>query len=191
MILGIVGAGSHGRCVAEIAMAMGWQPQFFDDRDDRGLPLSELEHARGWVLGVHWPKDRAALALRCPTDHAARLVHPSAVLGTDVHRARGTVIAAGVVITGDVRLGDHVHVNVGATISQGSSLSDYCTVSPGAHVCGEVTVGARTTIGAGAVIKNLVRIGRDVTIGAGAVVIDDVEDNQTVVGVPARPLVRA
>lgn len=190
MILGIVGAGSHGRCVAEIATAMGWQTQFYDDDPDRGLPLSELEQARGWVLGVHWPKDRAALALRCPEMHAARLIHPSAVLGTDVHRARGTVIAAGAVLTGDVRLGDHVHVNVGATISQGSTLSDFCSVGPGAHIAGEVRIGAGTSVGAGAVVSNLIRVGRDVTIGAGAVVVDDVEDGATVVGVPARPLVR-
>jgi UDP-2-acetamido-3-amino-2,3-dideoxy-glucuronate N-acetyltransferase len=46
------------------------------------------------------------------------------------------------------------------------------------------------SIGSGATILAGVRIGRDATIGAGAVVTRDVKPGETVVGNPARPLLR-
>ena len=41
-------------------------------------------------------------------------------------------------------------------------------------------------IGAGAVIIGDIRIGSNVLIGANAVVIDDIPDNCTAIGIPAR-----
>lgn len=41
-------------------------------------------------------------------------------------------------------------------------------------------------IGAGAVLLGKIRIGNNVQIGANSVVLDDVPDNVTVVGAPAR-----
>jgi serine O-acetyltransferase len=53
---------------------------------------------------------------------------------------------------------------------------------------GAPRIGNRVQIGAGAKILGRVTIGHDVTIGANAVVVEDVPDNATVGGVPARPL---
>ena len=49
-----------------------------------------------------------------------------------------------------------------------------------------VKVGAKTHIGIGASIKQNVVIGKSVIVGAGAVVLDDLPDNCTAVGVPAK-----
>jgi len=56
----------------------------------------------------------------------------------------------------------------------------------------ETTIGDRSRIGAGAILVAPVKIGDDAVVGANAVVTrnQDVEDGQTVVGVPARPLAR-
>jgi serine O-acetyltransferase len=53
---------------------------------------------------------------------------------------------------------------------------------------GAPRIGDRVQIGAGAKILGRVTIGHDVTVGANAVVVEDVPDNMTVGGVPARPL---
>jgi serine O-acetyltransferase len=53
---------------------------------------------------------------------------------------------------------------------------------------GAPRIGDRVQIGAGAKILGRVTIGHDVTVGANAVVVEDVPDNLTVGGVPARPL---
>ncbi len=51
-------------------------------------------------------------------------------------------------------------------------------------------IGDNVDIGAGAKILGPIRIGNNVNIGANAVVLQDVPDNSTVVGVPARIISR-
>ena len=63
-------------------------------------------------------------------------------------------------------------------------------ISPGATLCGGVSVGDLTLVGAGSTICPNVRIGRNVIVGAGATLLNDVADEQTVAGTPARELSR-
>ena len=51
-------------------------------------------------------------------------------------------------------------------------------------------IGDNVTLGAGSKILGGIRIGDNVTVGANAVVVDSVEPNSTVVGIPARKLSR-
>ena len=81
-------------------------------------------------------------------------------------------------------------MNTGSSVNQGSKVGHYSTLSPGARVCGDVIMGHTVSMGASSTIINLKNIGSDVTIGAGAVVIEDIPDSITVVGVPAKPLVK-
>ena len=55
---------------------------------------------------------------------------------------------------------------------------------------GRVKIGKGTYIGAGAIIRDGITIGEDSVIGAGAVVVKDVAKNLTVVGNPAKTLVK-
>ncbi len=59
-------------------------------------------------------------------------------------------------------------------------------ISPGVTICGDATLKDGCDIGAGATILPWVTIGRHTIIGAGAVVTEDIPDNVTAVGVPAR-----
>lgn len=56
----------------------------------------------------------------------------------------------------------------------------------GKGVLGGPIIGNDVYIGTGAKILGPIHIGNSVVIGANAVVIDDVPDNATVVGIPAR-----
>jgi serine O-acetyltransferase len=55
---------------------------------------------------------------------------------------------------------------------------------------GDIILGNGVSMGANAVVLGPVRIGNNVAIGAGAVVVMDVGDDETVVGVPAKPITR-
>ncbi|MBT6282943.1 MAG: acetyltransferase, partial [Phycisphaerae bacterium] len=76
----------------------------------------------------------------------------------------------------------------GATVDHDCELADGVHISPGANLGGNVTVGECSWIGIGACVKNGVTIGKNVIVGAGAAVVQDVPDNVTVVGVPAKEL---
>lgn len=69
-------------------------------------------------------------------------------------------------------------------------VGDFAHLSPGATLGGQARVGRRSHVGLNASVIHLGVVGDDVTIGAGACVVKPVESNTTVVGVPARPLVR-
>lgn len=55
---------------------------------------------------------------------------------------------------------------------------------------GAPDIGRNVFIGARAMILGAIRIGNNVKIGAGAIVLSDVPDNCTVVGTPARIIMR-
>ena len=100
----------------------------------------------------------------------------------------GVIICPGAIVTVNVTLGRHVHLNLNATVGHDSTIGDYTTVSPGAAVSGNVTIGKRCYIGTGAVIIEKINICDDVIIGAGAVVVKHITESGTYVGVPAKKI---
>jgi len=57
---------------------------------------------------------------------------------------------------------------------------------PTCNISGEVQIGEATFWGTGAKIINGIRVGNNVSVGAGSVIIDNVIDDVTVAGVPAK-----
>ncbi len=102
----------------------------------------------------------------------------------------GVIVSGGVHITNDVSIGTGTLINLNCTISHDVTISEFCELRPGAHITGHVKMGSFCNIGAGAVILPRIILGDNVTVGAGAVVTRNVEDNVTVVGVPAKVLMK-
>ena len=116
----------------------------------------------------------------------ATLVHPSSVMAGGLEPGAGAQLMAGTVIQPGARLGANCIVNTGATVDHDCAIGDHVHLSPGVTLSGNVVVGASSHVGAGATIIQGVTVGTNCLVAAGAVVIDDVPDNQTVAGVPAR-----
>ncbi len=102
----------------------------------------------------------------CDISYEAK-IHPSCWLA---HQGLGVVIGAG------SEIGKNTIIRQNVTIG-GKNVN-------GQFVC--PIVGDNVMIGAGAVLLGKIRIGNNVQIGANSVVLDDVPDNVTVVGAPAR-----
>ena len=116
------------------------------------------------------------------------VIHPSSILAKSVEIMEGSFVAAGVVINPDTCIGSHVIINTSASIDHDCKIGDFVHIAPNATLCGGISVGEGSLIGAGAVILPNINIGKWVTVGAGSVITNDIPDNLTVVGVPAKQI---
>lgn len=199
----VVGAGGHAREVHDLLDACERQLLgFFADGhadhaliEERGArvlgPVADLDRQPSHVeyviaIGSGAARRRIDTALAPRT--AAVLVHPGAVLGGfRVELGAGSLLFPGVVITTNVTLGRHVHLNARSSVSHDSRLQDYVTVGPGCCIAGNVVVETGATLGTASCVIPHVTIGAGAVIGAGAAVVRDVPAGVTAVGVPARP----
>jgi len=114
------------------------------------------------------------------------VVHPSARLSRFVDLGKGTVVCAGTLLTTQIKIGEHVNLNLDCTVGHDSVIESYCNLSPGVHISGQVRLEEAVTIGTGAVLLPAVRVGHDSVIGAGAVVNKDIPALSLAIGVPAK-----
>ena len=119
----------------------------------------------------------------------AVVVHPRALVGArGVALGGGTVVAANAIITTDVAVGKHVHIDRGVHVGHDCVLADFVSLYPAAAIAGAVQIDLGATVGSNATVIQGLRIGADAFVGAGAVVVRDVAASTTVVGVPAKPV---
>lgn len=98
----------------------------------------------------------------------------------------GTEIGKGFYIGhwGDIIINPNAKIGENCNISQGVTIG----IANGGKRAGVPTIGNRVYIGPGAKIFGNITIGNDVAIGANAVVINDIPDNTSAGGVPAKIL---
>lgn len=109
--------------------------------------------------------------------------------------AEGSFLAPFVDVTANVRIGRCFHANNYSYVGHDCIIGDYVTFAPRVSCNGNVHIDDHAYIGTGAILKQgtpekpLV-IGRGAIVGMGAVVTKDVPPGVTVVGNPAKPLVK-
>ena len=186
----IIGAGGHGRVVADAASV----PTVFLDEDTSlegvvGRPgelSSVITDGDGVIVAIGDNSTR--LQMLGGIKQATTIVHKSSVVSNSVTLGVGTVVFAGAIINTYATLGIGCIVNTGATVDHDCQLADGVHISPGANLGGNVRVGDCSWIGIGACVKHGVTIGNNVIVGAGAAVVSNIPDNVTVVGVPAKEI---
>lgn len=113
-------------------------------------------------------------------------IHPSVIMSGFVELGHDVIICAGSILTVNIRIEDHVHINLNCTVGHDVTIGKYCTISPIVAISGRDHFGEGIFVGTGASFLHGVSVGSWSTIGAGAVVTDDIPENVVAVGVPAR-----
>lgn len=196
----IVGAGGHGRVAADVAAAMQafHEIAFLDDdvlKIEPAYPIiGKVEDAPHFIgewsffvaVGNNLIRKKITEELTGENASIDSLVHPSAILGTNVCIGEGSIIMPGVIVNNHAEIGKSVILNTSCSVDHDCVIGDYCHVAVGAHLCGTVKTGKNVWIAAGSTVINNVSICDDCTIGAGAVVIKDIHCPGTYIGVPAK-----
>ncbi len=202
----ILGAGGHGKVVADILLCQDVPVLGFLDDNPRlegqarlGLPVlgaiasySRYEPS-GLTLGIGDTTQRRRVVQRCgPAAHHLwrNAIHPRATIAASARLGRGVTVSAGAVVNPDATLGDHVIINTGATVDHECVVAAYGHIAPGAHLAGCVRIDEGALVGTGANVCPGCSIGAWSIVGAGAAVVRDIPAGVTAIGVPARLLPR-
>ncbi len=207
----ILGAGGHGKVVAETAIASGIFKKiaFLDDRySNKNHPLEKfhnleiignlsssidkdisLSYSHAVValgnnkLRISWLEKLLKKKYILPT-----LIHPTAWVSPSAVINSGTVIFAKVVVQANAKIGFGTILNTGSVIEHDVVLESGVHICPSASLAGGVLVGKRSMVGLGSsVIQNII-IGSDVNLGAGSTVIKNLPNKITAIGSPAKIL---
>lgn len=206
--IAIYGASGFGLEIAMLieqinAVSKKWNTiGFFDDNKPQGNVINDLKVLGGisdlnnWktelnvVFGIGIPKIKNSVFSKINNHKILypKIIHPSVILGNNkfLQIGEGTVICAGTIITTNIEIGKYVLLNLSCTVGHETKIGDFTSFMPTCNISGEVEIGKGNFWGTGSKIINGKSVGNNVIVGSGAVIINDIPDNVTVVGIPAK-----
>ena len=190
----IIGAGGHGKAIADNALKNGYTDICFIDDDAVGtcldLPIigtsadiTDLNDGKtDFIIGIGNNAVRKEIAEKYSVNWVS-LIHPSAQIATHVSIGKGTVVMAGAVINVCATVGSHCIINTHAVVEHDNVVEDYVHISPNAALGGTVRIGKETHIGIGATVINNIEICANCIVGAASLVLRNINKNGTFYGI--------
>ena len=199
----IVGAGRQGRNILEICRVSDRAVAgFLDDTKAPnalindvpvigGLELlddREFIGAQRWIVGIGDNSARARLSgkIRDNGGELVTVVHPSCSVAASAHVGEGVYINAFTKLLANCHVSDFCLIEGPSSIGCDTFVGAACLFGPGAQLLGGAQVGDHCLVGAGAIICEDRRVGSGCRIGAGSVVLNDIPDNTSAFGAPAK-----
>ncbi len=215
-IIGIYGASGFGKEIIPVVKSQlknteslrGCSLTFIDDNYKNNLffnyPavsyedfLSNEASLKYVVIAIANSKIRQDLAEKCLKDGVKpwEVIADNALIPDNRLIAEGAVFCPFSMVTSDTKIGRHFHANIYSYVAHDCVIGDYVTFAPSVKCNGNIVVEDHAYIGTGAILKQgtpekpLV-IGRGAIVGMGAVVTKDVPPHTTVIGNPAKPIIK-
>lgn len=193
----MIGAGGHAKVCYDIAQKMNkWHEIIIlDDNLENDYfeilgPISEFEDyidTSDFFVAIGDNETREEITSELINKDATMsiLVHPQAIIASNVEIGVGTVVMAGVVINSATKIGEGCIINTSSSIDHDNIIENFVHISPGVHSAGSVKIGKRTWIGIGSNLSNNKEIGSNIIVGAGSTVVSTLSSIGTYVGTPA------
>lgn len=183
----IYGNGGHAKVVANIARANGYDNLIFlDDNSDMKFNSNLPKHPIIIAIGNALIRQKLQNLVLSSGFELITLIHPTAVIGSDVTIGNGSVVMPGAIINAKSTIGNGVIINSGAIIEHECTIGDFAHICPGVAIAGGSLVGERSWIGIGSSVIQNITIKPDITIGAGSVVVKDILEGSLAYGNPCR-----
>lgn len=192
----ILGAGGHAKVVAETLLQSGRtvlgvvDPNFEKNSkwfglnviggDDEIFTYSSSEvllvNGIGALPGkmLRW---NIADKMRSKGFKFATVVHPSAIVASDVIIDEGAQVMAGVVIQPGSSIGKDVIVNTMVSVDHDCKIGANCHLAPRSVLSGCVSIGKSVHFGTGSIAVQNISIGDNVVVAAGSIVYEDLESD--------------
>jgi UDP-3-O-[3-hydroxymyristoyl] glucosamine N-acyltransferase len=178
----IIGAGGFARevywsltLIERVTVKFFVDDFYYNEGDPLILPLSKFDPTEYEVIvAIGDPRTRFDIVQKLPkeTKYFTHINSSVQILDPNVRIGEGSIICAGTIITTNVKLGKHTHLNLQTTIGHDCEIGNYFTTAPGAKVSGNCKI----------YIHSLV------TIGSNAAVVKNIEESGTYIGVPVKKL---
>ncbi|HBK17386.1 MAG TPA: acetyltransferase [Gammaproteobacteria bacterium] len=204
-LIGVYGAAGSGRGVMPLLRSQYQQFKlvFIDDGQapdhvnghDIVTWTDFIEHQaeeKAVSIAIAASKTRQKIAEKCSSAKVPLIeARASSVVQMDeVVIKDGACLSPFVTLTSNIRIGRCFHANLYSYVEHDCVIGDFVSFAPCAKVNGNVTIGDHAYIGSGAIVRQGLTIGAGAVVGMGAVVTKDVPPGVTVIGNPAKPLIK-
>ncbi len=120
----------------------------------------------------------------------ATLIHPTAILSSNVEVGAGSYIGPLSVTAANTKIGAHAIVDMHVSIGHDAVLKDFCSVYPGARISGRCSVGRYAVVGSNATLLPGTVVGERSVVGASSLASCSIEPDTTLLGVPGQIIYR-
>jgi|SRR5699024_7028413 len=141
------------------------------------------------VVGIAFPKVKKELLQLLSLNqslHYPTLVHQQAWVSNGAKLGKGCIIYPGTTINFESHLEDFVVINANCSLGHHTTVGQYSSFAPGVTTGGHTIIEKEVDMGIGSSTLQNIRIGKNSKIGGQAMVINPVETETVVAGVPAK-----
>lgn len=195
---GIVGNGGFGR---EVYYSMTKEEQsntvffvedeYYNKSQDNTSPLSKFNKDEYEVIiAIGDSLIREKIVKKLPSDTKYfTYIHPSVqIYSSDVKIGEGSIICGGSILTTNIVIGKHSHLNLLTTVGHDNIIRDYFTTAPGSKISGNCNIGKHVYFGTNSSVREKITICDNVTIGLNSGVVKDINEEGIYAGLPVKKI---